>query len=183
MEHLISSTQSFSYKMDRQSYDMQFKLNVLKYAKENSGEAAARHFKVSPSTIRGWKKKIVEIESLTNIQHGLKRKRLSGAGAKIISEEMEMELMEWILEERSKHNRVSREMIRRKAIEIFSSNEDNSPNQFKASRGWLEKFLRRNDLSLIRKKTSQKNSDQMGIVAMDSKRDVWFDVVDDAQSV
>jgi transposase-like protein len=38
------------------SYDLEFKLKVITFAKENSGEAAAREFGVDPKRVREWKK-------------------------------------------------------------------------------------------------------------------------------
>ena len=58
-----------------------------------------------------------------------KRRRLEGAGRKPNDTEMEDELFEWIIELRSRNNRVSCRMIRMQA-KTLSSDED-----FKASLG------------------------------------------------
>ena len=59
-----------------------------------------------------------------------------------------------------KHNRVSRKMIQNKAKEIYSSVGDGAGKEFVASRGWLQKFLKRNKLSLRRRTTmAQKDLD------------------------
>ena len=75
------------------------------------------------------------------------RKRLNGAGRKPKDPEMEEELFQWILELRSRHLRVSRRMIRLQARSLSPDDE------FKASRGWLYRFMKRHDLSLRRKTT------------------------------
>ena len=60
--------------------------------------------------------------------------------------ELEGEFMEWIYSMRHmKHHRVSRNMIRKKATEIYPSVRDGR-NPFVASNGWLCKFLHRNGL-------------------------------------
>ena len=63
--------------------------------------------------------------------------------------------MDWIVFRRSKDLQVSRKVAIEKAL---LTNQEMAPSQgkcvkFKASRGWLEKFMRRNNLSL-RTKTS-----------------------------
>ncbi|KAG7269084.1 hypothetical protein CRUP_002942 [Coryphaenoides rupestris] len=101
---------------------------------------------------------------------------------------------------RDKHNRVSRKIIQYKAKEIYSSVGDGASKEFVASRGWLEKFLKGNDLSLRRCTTmAQKDPDllteklvsfvdffgkavsskgilEKDIIAMDETA-VWFDMV------
>jgi len=49
--------------------------------------------------------------------------------------------------------RVSRKMIRRKASEILPDCEDSTLSVFKASRGWLDRFLERNELAVRRRTT------------------------------
>jgi len=96
--------------------------------------------------------------------------------------------------------RVSRKMIQRKAAEMFRNVEDATGATFKASRGWLENFMKRADLRLRRRTTvAQKTPDMMvekmvafirfmekarkrlkveaaDIYAMDETA-VWFDMV------
>ena len=60
--------------------------------------------------------------------------------------------------------RVSRKLIMRKAKIIHDESTDDQAvrDSFVASRGWLEKFLKRNGLSLRRKTTTaQKDSNAM----------------------
>ncbi|KAG7252711.1 hypothetical protein CRUP_012601 [Coryphaenoides rupestris] len=91
-------------------------------------------------------------------------------------------------------------MIQNKAKEIYSSVGDGAGKEFVANRGWLEKCLKRNDLSLRRRTTmAQKDPDllteklvsfvdffgkavsskgilEKDIIAMDETA-VWFDMV------
>ena len=59
-------------------YDLKFKLSVIKYAEENSGEAAARRFSVDPKRVRDWRKNKTELQSLS--QEDSNRVRLPGGG-------------------------------------------------------------------------------------------------------
>jgi hypothetical protein len=47
------------------------------------------------------------------------RKRLTGAGGKVISEDLDRNLVQWIFMSRRNGLRVSRKMIRLKAEEVF----------------------------------------------------------------
>ena len=85
---------------------------------------------------------------------GSKKEKLEGGGRKPMDEGMEEELLEWIHGRRSSGLRVSRTLIMRKAKYIYDERCDASERDlFVASRGWLEKFMRRNGLSLRRRTT------------------------------
>ena len=62
----------------RSSYDVATKLRAVEFAKNHSGEAAARHFRVDQKRIRDWiknKEKLVKEKR----RGGSKSKRLLGA--------------------------------------------------------------------------------------------------------
>uniref|UniRef100_A0A8C6KRG3 HTH CENPB-type domain-containing protein n=1 Tax=Nothobranchius furzeri TaxID=105023 RepID=A0A8C6KRG3_NOTFU len=175
-------------------FDLKFKENVLIYAAEHSGEQAAKHFNIDPRRIRYWKKQKMGLAAASKM-----RARLPGGGRKKISEELDTELCNWIHLMKANHNRVSRKMIRNKALEIFPTMSD-AGMRFLASRGWLEKFLNRNGFALRRRTTmAQKDPDlltqklvsfvdyvsktvvskrisEKDIIAMDETA-VWFDMV------
>ena len=46
-------------------YDLKFKLSVIKYAEEKSGEAATRHFTVDPKRVRDGQKNESELQRLS----------------------------------------------------------------------------------------------------------------------
>ena len=74
--------------------------------------------------------------------------------------------MDWISVRRSSGLRVLRELVMKKAQLLYqemSTSEGILKNEeFKASRGWLEKFIRRNNLSLRRKTSvAQKDSEKL----------------------
>lgn len=140
-------------------YDVKFKLNVVQYAEENSGEAAARHFGVDPKRVRKWKKNKTKLQELA--KENDKRARLHGGGRKKVSEELEAKVVAWIFHKRAKHQRVSRKMIRLMAKEIYQTVADNK-KPFAASVGWLNRFLKRNEFSVRRRTTlSQKQPGQV----------------------
>ncbi len=58
---------------------------------------------------------------------------------------MEVELTEWIINQRSHHLRSS---IQRKALELYQCESD-----FSASQGWIQNFLKWNNFSLRRRTT------------------------------
>lgn len=92
-----------------------------------------------------------------------KRARLPGGGKKKVSEELDTKLSEWIYSMRDNHNRVSRKMIRNKALEIYPTVSDRGA-QFLASRGRLQKSLNRNGFALRRRTTmAQKDPDLLTV--------------------
>ena len=105
---------------------------------------AAREFKIHAKRIRDWYK---QKELLKKMKKTRGRKRLAGGGRKMLDEGMEKAVFDWIGEMRASNLRVSRRMIKAKAKD--TSTEEG----FKASNGWLQRFMRRNGLSLWRKNT------------------------------
>uniref|UniRef100_A0A8P4GGZ6 HTH CENPB-type domain-containing protein n=1 Tax=Dicentrarchus labrax TaxID=13489 RepID=A0A8P4GGZ6_DICLA len=107
----------------RKKYDLKFKLSVVKFAEQNKAEL----------------QRLSEEDS--------KRARLRGGGRKKSSEELELQVCEWIHSMRARHLRVSRKMTRKKAKEIHATVSDcTGVDVFAASAGWLDKFLHRNNL-------------------------------------
>lgn len=62
---------------------------------------------------------------------------MEGGGRKVISEDPERSMIQWVFTMRRNQLRVSRKMIQRKAAEMFRNVEDATGATFKASRGWL----------------------------------------------
>uniref|UniRef100_A0A1A8HKE0 Matrin 3-like 1.1 n=1 Tax=Nothobranchius korthausae TaxID=1143690 RepID=A0A1A8HKE0_9TELE len=142
----------------RRKFDINFKEKVLEYAAEHSGEQAAKHFSIDPKRIRYWKKQRMDLAAANK-----RRARLPGGGRKKVSTELDTKLSDWIHSMRDKHNRVSRRIIRNKAVEIYPTVSDGG-EQFLASRGWLQKFLIRNGFALRRCTVAQKDPDLTGTV-------------------
>ena len=78
------------------SYNIQFKLDAIKFAEENSNHSASRKFGVAVKRIREWRGNKDQLEKLRQCSNGAKRFRLDGAGEKPLSPEMEDVLLEWI---------------------------------------------------------------------------------------
>ena len=73
-----------------------------------------------------------------------------------MSDEFEAELLEWIESLRRQHLRVTCTAIQKKAIsmnEVRDHADGEASQTFAASRGWLEKFLKRQALTLRRRTT------------------------------
>ena len=130
----------------RKSYDTAFKLKVIEQAEICNNREASRKFGVGESSIRDWRKQRNQLKELPS-----KRLRLTGGGRKAQAPDMEEELSAWIDSQRSLHIRVTRSAIQLKARELYEGEEE-----FSASRGWLEKFLKRKGFSLRRTTVSQR---------------------------
>ena len=63
--------------------------------RKNSGEAAKRCFSVEPKRVRDWLKNKTELQSLS--EEDRKRARLIGGGRKEASEELEINMREWVI--------------------------------------------------------------------------------------
>ena len=127
----------------KRSYDAAFKLKVVQYAEKNSNRAAARRHQVDERSVRDWRKQKEQLNTLPS-----KKQCLQGGGRKPKLPEVEEQLTEWIEHQRAQHLWVTRTMIQQKAMQFHFGDEE-----FSASRGWLENFLRRHNFSLRRKTT------------------------------
>jgi hypothetical protein len=130
----------------RRCYEASFKLKVVEFAEKNTNRGAAKTFNVDEKRVREWRKQKSEIEKVPS-----KKKRLEGAGRKPLLTDVEDQLQEWIESLREKNLRVTRSSIMCKALELFQPND--SEQTFSASRGWLEKFLKRRCFTLRRRTT------------------------------
>jgi hypothetical protein len=121
-------------------------MEVLDFAKAHSESEASRHFKIARTTLRLW----IGLELLPKekLKSSTKGKHLKKGSGRPLSYNpaLEEELVQWILESRDLHIPVSRKMIQQKALSLIS----HSNPGFKASEGWLQKFMVRNSLSLRR---------------------------------
>ena len=142
------------------SYNIQYKLDAIKFAEENSNHSASRKSGVVVKRIREWRGNKDQLEELRQCSYGAKRFRLDGAGEKPLAPEMEDVLLEWIHSRQLKGLPVSRKLIMRKDQHL--SKEQQNMEDFTASNGWIQKFMRRHGLSLRRKTTvAQKDPEQL----------------------
>ena len=115
---------SILQKKYKQKYPIKFKERVISYARINDIDKMARKLKISKKNIERW------------LKNGIQRKK--GAGRKTMNPEMEKEIIKWVIE-RIKEKKV---MPRRKDILLKAMYYKNE--KFKASKGWCDKFLKRN---------------------------------------
>ena len=134
----------------QRSYLPEFQIRVIEHARVQGIHDAARVFNVDRKRVREWTK---DEEKLRGQERG--RKRDAGAGRKLTSEDVENGTLDFIWEQRSKKVRVTRRMIQVKARQIYASLEQEG--EFKASVGWVDKFLARNGLVLRRGTANPQN--------------------------
>ena len=132
------------------SYSLHKKLEVVAYRREHSETEASRQFGVPRSTIYGWrnldKEPIEKSQKKGKFPMSKKGKLMKkGAGRPIsYKQEIEDELITWVLRQRDLQIPVRRQDIQLKAMELISPDNPS----FKASNGWMNKFMRRHSLSL-----------------------------------
>lgn len=132
--------------MGYNNYTAKFKLSVIEFAEEKGNCAAAKHFNVNESHVRYWKK---QKSSLQNTKPGRRAFRGPKQGKFPAVEE---ELLKYVRQMRSSCLAVSCEMLQFEARKI--AHEKGIPAAaFKASRGWVTRFMRRHQLSLRRRTT------------------------------
>ncbi|XP_022793287.1 titin-like [Stylophora pistillata] len=133
--------------------------------KGSGGKKRINRYESAYERVREWRAKKSNIEDLLGSTKGKQRSRLSGGGRKPLSAKVEELLLEWIENRRARGLRVSCKLIMKKA-EVTYMTENNlvDNDDFKASRGWLENFIKRNGLSL-RRKTSVPQQDPDRILA------------------
>jgi len=144
------------------SYTNSFKLKVIQHAEKFSISSAARNYNLDRRMVSRWLKNRSQFEVQMTEKRGKEKKRLPGGGRKPFSEELEKQILEWVLERRTKGLRVSRILIIKKALIFFKEMDNIDDSEFNASKGWCDNFMRRNGLSLRRKTSvSQKDPDMV----------------------
>ncbi len=123
-------------KKTRSKYTLEQKMEVVNYAKTYSIYRACKHYKLSTGTIGPWTKL-----DFTKLKSKVYRKKKSGRRISYPPEK-EAALIQWVLEQQDLHQELSIRSIMDKAMETIG---ESNPG-FLASRGWAQKFMRRNDL-------------------------------------
>ena len=121
------------------------------YSRYHGIRKAARHFKVSHCNVIRWKK-----ERVTALKNPNKRHHRRGQGRKLsYPPELENNLVAWILEKReSECAPVSTRIVRCKASSLISPVNES----FKASDGWVRRFMVRNNFSIAMQNSHQSKS-------------------------
>ena len=119
----------------------------MEYAKENSVQDAVEFWDVSKSLVSKWGKQSRISETAIGDSSGRKRRGINGSKIKHI--EIEDFAAKLITQQRSKGKSIPAKELQRKTS-IYANLLD---IDFKCSNGWVEKFIKRHDLS-TRTKTS-----------------------------
>ncbi len=128
----------------KRSFTPAFKLQVIKRAEENTNRSAAKEFNIDDKMVREWRKQKERLEALP--PEKLERK-MGNSGLRPLLPELEKTLVEWI---KTQPKRPTNVQIQAKALELNA----NEVVDFKASRGWLDKFMHRHSLHAHRLSSS-----------------------------
>jgi len=135
----------------RKSYDMAYKRKILEEAETSSVNEVCRKYNLDERMVRRWKNDS-DLDSCEP-----KRCRSPGGGRKPTIELLEDQILDWIVERRSRAL-----VVRRKDIQDFAlvlAEDENLQTMFKASSRWLDGFMERYELSLRRSTTLFKLED------------------------
>ena len=127
-------------------YSVHQKQKVAEYAHVHGIRPASRQFGISRKNIQRW-----VAEGLHEVKNkgNFKRKNAKGQGRKVsYPPEVERKLVQWLLEKQNLEVKVSHKMLKEQAIALITPTNPN----FKASDGWSQKFVRRNNIVLQEKK-------------------------------
>ena len=142
-----TNTEAISHKgKTLTKYNLSFKKEVIAYAEINGNRPASRRFSVDERRIGEWPATKSNIEGLLGTTAKAKqRSRLGGGGRKPLSAKLEDIMLEWIESRRSRGLRVSSKLIMKKAEITHRDMMENNlvdGGDFKASRGWLCRFMK-----------------------------------------
>ena len=124
-------------KKPRKSYPIDYKLKVLDYSRGKFNREVAEHFKIDEKNVRRWKKSEQKLRDLdkknqtfnantSGSQFVKKKFRLKGAGRKVIDTDRDVEVLDWIMDKRSRQMPVSGKEIKRKAKQITDEKGNNA---------------------------------------------------------
>jgi hypothetical protein len=127
------------------SYAVGFELKLVEYGEKHDNRAAGREFTVSGFNVCYWRKQKDALLQTTNISREVFRGPKSGKFP-----ELEDEILEYARGLRNIGVSVLHKMLHLQAREI-AIRQGISPSQFKVSRGWMCRFMKRKQLSLRRR--------------------------------
>ena len=142
----LSYTNSTNMSSKRTKYTAKFKLQVVDYAEKTNNCAASREFNISEKLVRDWKRLQEKLKAMP-------KSKCADRGKSCQWPEVEREMLSWIEEQRQSGYAVTRNLIRLQARTYAKKHSINMT----ASVGWLNRFMKRNNLVLRQKtKISQK---------------------------
>ena len=127
--------------MPKRSYTLAFKRIAVQKSLPSSNRAVAREIGVDERRIREWRSQLPRFDALPGTSAG-ERFRLQGGGRKHIIPEVEQSVADWVVQQREGYHRVTRQGIALKAKQLGQAQ---GQEEFKASRGWVDTFQKRND--------------------------------------
>ena len=127
------------------SYSIAEKKAILEETETTSTCAVATKYNMCESTIRRWRKLDLDTQ-----RHKASGRSMGGGHPLSYPAALEIDITAWVLQPRDRNLAVSTQSIQLYANEVI---HPHNPD-FKASYGWLQKFMKRNNLTL-RAKTSQ----------------------------
>ena len=132
---------------NKRKLDFQQKLEIIKSLENcDKPKHISQKYNVNKSAIARIKKnkEVIEEFSQNCIVSSNKIKKL----AKIGFPETEMALYDWFLDKQLKHNIITNDILRSKAIDFHNKLE--SQNPFEGSFGWIQKFKRRHKIRSLK---------------------------------
>ncbi|KAH8037376.1 hypothetical protein HPB51_009931 [Rhipicephalus microplus] len=127
------------------SYTAGYKLKVIEFALEHGKRAVGRKFDVDEKCVRRW---CAQKKALQNTN--IKKRAFRGKQCKY--PDLEEELLRYVTEVRNDDFALTTDMLRMKALALARAK--NIPaGDFKASAGWVGRFMKRKGLSFRRRTT------------------------------
>lgn len=133
-------------KRKRQELDLKTRFEVIKYSQENPQDSTrklAEKFHCGKTQIQRILQKKEEILKAFEANSSSNTKRSRGGK----NEEIDNTLVDWFRKARSKNMPITGPMLQEKAMQIAKA-LDVSPEEFKASNGWLDCFKHRNGIKV-----------------------------------
>uniref|UniRef100_A0A915E2Y6 HTH psq-type domain-containing protein n=1 Tax=Ditylenchus dipsaci TaxID=166011 RepID=A0A915E2Y6_9BILA len=119
VESIVESQGSNSSRK-RKAYSIEKKLEAIDYAKKfKSKKAASDKFGISRSTVQDWVKQEEELRVMSK-----NSKRLAGAGRHLTFAELDVELANWVREQKAGKKKVSRRILKQQAVKIFVQDDE-----------------------------------------------------------
>lgn len=133
------------------SYTISFKLKVVEFAKNSNNSKAARTYGVDRKRVIEWRKDEAKLQLCDNLGT---RKRNFGGGKKVGNVDIDKQVIDWVYTRREQGIRVTGVAVKREALRL---NLQNGTQGFKASYGWLRRFMKRHNISFrVATHTAQK---------------------------
>ena len=130
----------------RMSHTAAQKLKIIQYAEEHGNRPAARHFGVSESCVRLWRKTKISLSAMP-------KSKKANRGTDPSFPDMEKELLNFVSNLRASGVGVITSEVRLCALSLVDKYRFQYPDisHFKASPGWCYRFMARHNLSARRR--------------------------------